>query len=133
MRFPHLVEPNLVVDCPLSAYRSSSTKISTTSKTKQNFFLERQGRGCIYLVQVLFKVNDKSKALGVNRMTYDHGLPVVVLESVEVAHTDLTEVTGVVLVHVGTVCTIYDQPLWSQPSPVPVLCINQDRSDSLKA
>ena len=39
-------------------------------------------------------------------VTYDHGLPVVVLESVEVAHTDLTEVTGVVLVHVGTVCRV---------------------------
>lgn len=43
-------------------------------------------------------------------VTYDHGLPVVVLESVEVAHTDFTEVTGMILVHVGTVCTVDDQP-----------------------
>lgn len=36
----------------------------------------------------------------------DDGLPELVLELVEVPHTDLTEVTRVVLVHVGTVVVL---------------------------
>jgi hypothetical protein len=36
----------------------------------------------------------------------DDGLPEVVLLLVEVSHTDLSEVTGVVLVHVGTVVVL---------------------------
>lgn len=36
----------------------------------------------------------------------DDRLPVVVVKVVEVTHTDLTEVTGVVLVEVGTVVVL---------------------------
>ena len=49
---------------------------------------ERRKKGVIYLVQV------------------QDGLPLVVALHVEVAHTNLTEVTGVVLVDVGAVVVL---------------------------
>jgi len=43
---------------------------------------------------------------GPELLEVDDGSPELVLELVEVAHTDLTEVTGMVLVHVGSVVVL---------------------------
>lgn len=41
-----------------------------------------------------------------NLVEVDDGLPEAVLHLVEVSHTDLSEVTGMVLVHVGSVVVL---------------------------